>query len=150
MNSNLNKRKPKWHYITKLIVFFLVFKQFYDVHLKGDLSFRRGDIYISKMAAYFPSSCNALIWHCATTLLAAWHVVPLTLHFHSNPVWELLLHELLDINGDWRTQVAFWYAFLDRSSLFLFITRFSLSFSLLSFNTVNLPFSFPPSFLLFQ
>lgn len=70
MNSNLNKRKPKWHYITKLIVFFLIFKQFYDVHLKGDFSFRRVDIYISKMAAYFPSSCNALIWHCATTLLA--------------------------------------------------------------------------------
>lgn len=55
-------------------------------------------------------------------------MVPLTLPLHSNPVWELLLHELLDINGDWKTQVAFWYAFPDRSSLFLFITIFSLSF----------------------
>lgn len=51
------------------------------------------------MAVHFPSSCDALIWHCATLLLPAEHMAFLTLHPPSDPAWELLLHELQDMHG---------------------------------------------------
>lgn len=96
------------------LYFFIVFKLFSDVQLKADICLLRDNIYIRKMAAHFPISCDALIWHSATLLLPATHMAPLTFHPPSDPAWELLLHELWDMHGCWRTQMAFCSALPDR------------------------------------
>lgn len=117
------------------------------MHLKVNLCFQRNEKYVSKMAMHFPSSCNALIWHCAIPMLAAYHMAPLTLYPPSDPLRDLLLQELWDAHGDWRTHLAFWFSFPDRLIFFHFpcqILNYCLFFFLLAFTALNfLLFPFP-------
>lgn len=92
-----------------------------------------------EVTAHFPSSRGALVWHSAALLLPAKHMAPSTLHPPSDPVWELLPHELWDRKACWKIEVAFFLAFPDRP-LFPFLCKILYHCIFLSFPSV--PFYF--------